>query len=53
MQKEQGQIWKRDLVALDMGPTEKLLKPMGDLTFDDVYEAFAEAIRYEKSTAQT
>ena len=29
-----------------MGPTGKLLKPMGDLDFDDAYEAFAEAVRY-------
>ena len=33
-------------MALDMGPTGKLLKPMGDLDFDDAYEAFAEAVRY-------
>ena len=30
-------------VALDMGPTGKLLKPMGDLDFDEAYGAFAEA----------
>ena len=29
-----------------VGPTGKLLKPMGDLDFDDAYEAFAEAVRY-------
>lgn len=40
------QIGKETYVALDMGPTGKLLKPMGDLDFDDVYEAFAEAVRY-------
>lgn len=40
------QIGKETYVALDMGPTGKLLKPMGDLDFDDAYEAFAEAIRY-------
>ena len=40
------QIGKENYVALDMGPTGKLLKPMGDLDFDDAYEAFAEAIRY-------
>ncbi len=27
-------------VALDIGPTGKLLKPLGDLHFDDAYEAF-------------
>lgn len=40
------QIRKETYVALDMGPTGKLLKPMGDLDFDDAYEAFAEAVRY-------
>ncbi len=29
--------------ALDMGPTGKLLKPMGDLDFEEAYEAFREA----------
>ena len=28
------------VVALDVGPTGKLLKPMGDLDFEDAYEAF-------------
>lgn len=40
------QIGKETYVALDMGPTGKLLKPMGDLDFNDAYEAFAEAVRY-------
>ena len=40
------QIGKETYVPLDMGPTGKLLKPMGDLDFDDAYEAFAEAVRY-------
>lgn len=30
--------------ALDVGPTGKLLKPMGDLEFEDAYEAFRQAI---------
>lgn len=33
-------------VALDIGPTGKLLAPMGDLSFDEAYEAFAETVRY-------
>lgn len=33
-------------VALDVGPTGKLLKPMGDLAFEEAYEAFAEVMRY-------
>ncbi len=32
-------------VALDMGPTGKLLKPIGDLTFQDAYDAFAETVQ--------
>ncbi len=33
-------------VALDVGPTGKLLKPMGDLSFEDAYAVFAETMRY-------
>ena len=33
-------------VALDVGPTGKLLKPMGDLSFEEAYETFAEVVRY-------
>lgn len=33
-------------VALDIGPTGKLLKPMGDLSFEDAYRAFAEVMQY-------
>lgn len=32
------------LVALDVGPTGKLLKPLGDLTFNEAYEAFKEVM---------
>jgi len=32
-------------VALDIGPTGKLLEPMGDCSFDAAYEAFAEMAR--------
>lgn len=32
--------------ALDIGPTGKLLKPMGDLEFEEAYQAFAEVMRY-------
>ena len=32
-------------VALDIGPTGKLLAPAGDLSFDDAYAAFAEQVR--------
>lgn len=41
------------IVAFDMGPTGKLLKPMGDLSFEDAYEAFKEAAIYgEQAGAQ-
>lgn len=32
--------------ALDIGPTGKLLKPMGDLGFEQAYEAFKEVVQY-------
>lgn len=32
-------------VAFDIGPTGKLLEPMGSLTFDEAYAAFAEVAR--------
>lgn len=32
--------------ALDIGPTGKLLKPMGDLSFEDAYAAFKEVVQY-------
>ena len=39
-------------IGLDVGPTGKLLKPMGDLAFEEAYEAFAEVMEYgEKAGA--
>ena len=32
-------------IALDIGPTGKLLEPMGDLAFEDAVEVFAEVVR--------
>ena len=32
-------------VALDIGPTGKLLAPMGDLSFDDAVDIFGEVVR--------
>ncbi len=41
------------VVALDVGPTGKLLKPLGDLSFEDAYETFKEVMVYgEKAGAQ-
>lgn len=33
-------------VALDVGPSGRLLAPAGDLSFDEAFDAFAEAIRF-------
>ena len=33
------------LVALDVGPLGKLLKPFGDLSFSDAYDAFAKTVK--------
>ena len=33
-------------VALDIGPSGKLLKPLGDLDFEDAVSLFAEVVRY-------
>lgn len=35
---------KNKFVAIDVGPTGKLLKPSGDFEFDKAYDAFAETI---------
>lgn len=36
---------KKAYVALDMGPTGKLLKPMGTLDFDEAVSVYAEVVR--------
>ena len=36
---------KRGAVALDIGPTGKLLKPLGDLDFEEAYELFSQVVR--------
>lgn len=38
-------------VALDIGPTGRLLKPVGDFDFEDCVEAFAEVVRAGKEDA--
>ena len=35
-------------VALDIGPTGKLMEPMGDLSFEEAYNTFAEVMQYGK-----
>ena len=46
---ESGQ--RKVKIALDLGPTGRLLKPAGDLSFDDAVAAFSETIRI--ATSQT
>ena len=36
------------LVFFDIGPTGAMLKPIGQLTFDEAYEAFKEVVLYSK-----
>ena len=40
-----GALAASHLVALDVGPTGRLLKPAGDFEFDAAYDAFAEQVR--------
>lgn len=42
----QERAGKKVYTALDVGPTGKLLKPMGDLDFEDAYNAFKEVMIY-------
>lgn len=39
-------VAKDAVIALDVGPTGKLLKPMGDLDFEEAYDAFKEVMIY-------
>nr|WP_288553379.1 homocysteine S-methyltransferase family protein [uncultured Mediterraneibacter sp.] len=49
---EQEGNGRRIYTALDIGPTGKLLKPMGDLDFETAYEAYKEVMIYgEKAGA--
>ena len=49
---EQAGNGRRIYTALDIGPTGKLLKPMGDLDFEIAYEAYKEVMIYgEKAGA--
>lgn len=42
----QERAGRKVYTALDVGPTGKLLKPMGDLDFEDAYQAFKEVMIY-------
>ena len=37
--------WGKGTVFLDIGPTGKLLRPLGELDFEDAVSAFAEMVR--------
>ena len=51
--KSEVEVGQRNVrIALDIGPTGKLLKPAGDLGFDDAVSAFAETIRIATSTVR-
>lgn len=43
---KKGANGRKVYTALDIGPTGKLLKPMGDLGFEEAYEAFKEVMQY-------
>lgn len=43
---EQSGTSQTAYIALDIGPTGKLLKPLGDLSFEDAYDAFKEVMIY-------
>lgn len=43
---KKGADGRKIYTALDVGPTGKLLKPMGDLAFEEAYEAFKEVMIY-------
>ena len=38
-------------IALDIGPTGRMLKPAGDCAFEEAYAAFAETVRLGRSAA--
>ncbi len=37
--------YENSFIALDIGPTGRLLKPLGDLNFEDAVKAFAETVK--------
>ena len=43
--REESQGGQEKFVALDIGPTGKLLKPCGELDFEDAVEVFAKTVR--------
>ena len=53
VEKRGGGGQRKIKIALDLGPTGKLLKPAGDLEFDDAVAAFAETIKIATSPLST
>ncbi len=46
---EAGELNGRDIyAAFDVGPTGKLLRPMGDLDFEEAYDAYREVMIYAR-----
>ncbi|MBQ9069960.1 MAG: homocysteine S-methyltransferase family protein [Clostridia bacterium] len=43
--REDSQSKKEKFIALDIGPTGKLIKPFGDMDFEKAYEIFSETVR--------
>ena len=43
--RDSGSLEKEKFIALDIGPSGKLLKPLGDLDFEDTVEVFAKTVR--------
>ena len=43
--REQSFSTHKKFIALDIGPTGRLLKPLGDLDFEDAVEVFAKTVR--------
>lgn len=44
--KEQSISKKEKFIALDIGPSGKLLKPLGDLDFEDAVSVFAKTVKF-------
>lgn len=43
----EGSVGKQEkFISLDIGPTGKLLKPLGDLDFEDAVKAFSETVKF-------
>lgn len=43
--REQSESKREKFIALDIGPSGKLLKPLGDLDFEDAVNVFAETVK--------